>query len=79
MPFDEDDDETNNDDIDENAIIKEVDRHFNASCKVEECLVSVLQIGLLCCATSPHERLPTNVVVNKLRAVRDAFILAKSS
>jgi len=42
---------------------------------VEDCLVSVLQIGLLCSATSPdHERLPANDVVNKLRAIRDACI-----
>jgi serine/threonine protein kinase len=64
MPFEEGeedaDDETNNDDIEEGAINEEVDRHFNARNKVKDCLVSVLQIGLLCSATSPQERLPTN-------------------
>jgi serine/threonine protein kinase len=65
MPFEEDvDDETNNDDNQESAIIK-------------DCLVSVLQIGLLCSATSPHERMPTNDVVNKLSAIRDAFLKFK--
>jgi serine/threonine protein kinase len=82
MPFEESkenaDDETNNDDIEEGAIIKEVDRHFNARSKVEDCLISVLQIGLLSSATSPHERLPTTDVVNKLRAIRDACILTLS-
>jgi hypothetical protein len=48
MPFEEDvDDETSNNGIDESAIIKEVDRHFHARNRVEDCLVSVLQIGLL--------------------------------
>ncbi|XP_059428701.1 putative receptor-like protein kinase At3g47110 [Corylus avellana] len=76
MPFGEDgeDDETNNNDIEESAIIKKVDRHFNARSRVEDCLISVLQIGLLCSATSPHERLPTNEVVNKLRAIRDTCV-----
>jgi serine/threonine protein kinase len=83
MPFEESEEdsdyETNNDDIEEGAIIEEVDRHFNARSKVEDCLVSVLQIGLLCSATSPHERLPTTDVVNKLRAIRDACILTLSN
>jgi len=82
MPFEEDkedaDDETNNDDIEEDAIIEEVDRHFNGRNRVKDCLVSVLQIGLLCSATSPQERLPANDVVNKLRAIRDAYILKLS-
>jgi len=41
MPFeeDDDDDETNN---------EQVDRHFNAGSRAENCLVSVLQIKLLC-------------------------------
>jgi serine/threonine protein kinase len=62
MPFEEDvdDDETNN---------EQFDPHFNAGSRVEDCLVSVLQIGLLCSATSPHERLPANDVVNKLKAI----------
>jgi serine/threonine protein kinase len=72
------DDETNNDDIEEGAIIEEVDRHFNGRNKVKDCLVSVLQIGLLCSTTSPQERLPTNDVINKLRAIRDACTLTLS-
>jgi hypothetical protein len=82
MPFEESeedaDGETNSDDIKEGAIIKEVDRHFNARSRVEDCLLSVLRIGLICSVTSPHERLPTTDVVNKLRAIRDACILTSS-
>ncbi|XP_059458364.1 putative receptor-like protein kinase At3g47110 [Corylus avellana] len=75
MPFEEneDDDETNNVDIEESAIIEEVDHHFNTRSRVVHCLISVLQIGLLCFATSPHECLPTNDVVNKMRAITDTF------
>jgi serine/threonine protein kinase len=82
MPFEEnedDDDETNNVDIEESAIIEEVDHHFNTRSRVVDCLISVLQIGLLCSTTSPHERLPTNDVVNKMKAVRDAFSRSPAS
>jgi serine/threonine protein kinase len=82
MPFEEnedDDDETNNVDIEESAIIEEVDHHFNTRSRVVDCLISVLQIGLLCSATSPHERLPTNDVVNKMKAIRDAFSRSPAS
>jgi serine/threonine protein kinase len=81
MPFEEDEeaahDETNNNGIEESEIIEEVDRHFNAKSKVEDYLVSVLQIGLLCSTTSPRERMPTNDVVSKLSAIRDAFLKFK--
>jgi hypothetical protein len=33
----------------------------------------------LCTATSPHERLPANDVVNKLRAIRDTCILTNAT
>ena len=50
MPFEEDeaDEETNNVDIVESAIVKDIDHHFNAGSKVKDCLLAVLQIGLLC-------------------------------
>ncbi|XP_059428562.1 probable LRR receptor-like serine/threonine-protein kinase At3g47570 [Corylus avellana] len=44
MPFEEneDDDETNNVDIVERTIIKEVDHHFNTRSRVVDCLISML-------------------------------------
>jgi serine/threonine protein kinase len=82
MPLEEDEeaahDETNNDGIEESAIIEEVDHHFNAESGVEDYLVSVLQIGLLCSSTSSRERMPTNDVVSKLSAIRDAFLRFKN-
>ncbi|XP_059451248.1 probable LRR receptor-like serine/threonine-protein kinase At3g47570 [Corylus avellana] len=82
MPLEEDEeaahDETNNDGIEESAIIEEVDCHFNVKSRVEDYLVSVLQIGLLCSTTSPCERMPTNDVVSKLSAIRDAFLRFKN-
>ena len=82
MPFEEDEeaahDETNNDGIEESAIIEEVDLHFNAKIRVEDYLVLVLQIGLLCSTASLRERMPTNDVVSKLSAIRGAFLRFKN-
>ena len=39
-----------------------------------DCLVSVLQIGVSCSATSPSERLPMTVVVNELHAIKNSYL-----
>jgi serine/threonine protein kinase len=85
MPFEEDEEdkeaahgESNKDCIEESTIIEEVNCHFNAESRVEDYLVSMLQIGLLCSTTSPHEQMPTNDVVSKLSAIRDAFLRFKN-
>ncbi|XP_061372393.1 putative receptor-like protein kinase At3g47110 [Gastrolobium bilobum] len=41
---------------------------------MENCLVSVLQIGVSCSATSPSERVPMTVVVNKLHAIKNSYL-----
>ena len=71
--FFEEDEEDANDDIEERQIIEE-DPHVNVSSRIKECLISVFQIGLLCSKTSPNERIPTNVVVNEMNAIRDKFL-----
>ena len=42
--------------------------------RLEECSVSVMQIGLSCSATSSSERMLINVVVNKLKTIRDSYL-----
>ncbi|CAL9002463.1 unnamed protein product [Prunus brigantina] len=42
--------------------------------RLEECLVSVIQIGLSCSAISPSERMQMDVVVSKMKAARDSFL-----
>ena len=61
------------DDVAERTIIEE-DPHVNVNSRIKECLTSVFQIGLSCSKTSPDERMPTNVVVNEINAIRDAFL-----
>ena len=64
------------DDIEEITIIEE-DPHVNVSSRIKECLISVFQIGLSCSKASPDERMPTNVVVNEMNAIRDTFLTSK--
>ncbi|KAI5356036.1 Hypothetical predicted protein [Prunus dulcis] len=42
--------------------------------RLEDCLVSVMQIGLSCSAISPTERKQMYVVVNKMKATRDSYL-----
>ncbi|XP_068317171.1 probable LRR receptor-like serine/threonine-protein kinase At3g47570 [Pyrus communis] len=42
--------------------------------KLKECLVSVMQIGLSCCAMSPRERMLMDAVVRKMSAIRDSYL-----
>ncbi|CAN6715598.1 unnamed protein product [Malus baccata var. baccata] len=42
--------------------------------RLEECLYSVIQIGISCSAISPGERMRMDVVVNKMGALRDSYL-----
>ncbi|XP_068318952.1 probable LRR receptor-like serine/threonine-protein kinase At3g47570 [Pyrus communis] len=42
--------------------------------KLKECLVSMMHIGLSCCAMSPRERMPMDDVVRKMSAIRDSYL-----
>ena len=66
-------DERNEDDIEERAIIEEA-HHVNVSSRIKDCMISVFQIGLSCSTTPPDERMPANVVVNEMKAIRDTFL-----
>ncbi|XP_062004694.1 probable LRR receptor-like serine/threonine-protein kinase At3g47570 [Rosa rugosa] len=40
----------------------------------EECLVSVMHIGVLCSSISPRERIFMDVIVNKMKAIREFYL-----
>nr|POE54864.1 putative lrr receptor-like serine/threonine-protein kinase [Quercus suber] len=65
------DDTRNEEDVEGRAIIEEENLHVNVSSRMIDCLMSVFQIGLSCSASSPNERIPINVVVNEMNAIRD--------
>ncbi|KAJ8570738.1 hypothetical protein K7X08_037710 [Anisodus acutangulus] len=42
--------------------------------RIEECLLSVLVIGLTCSVSSPRDREPINTVLRKLQAIKESFL-----
>ncbi|CAB4284719.1 unnamed protein product [Prunus armeniaca] len=79
----ETDDENDEDDDDDNKYINHIEERPVAGYKdpgpvkakgLEECLDSLMQIGLSCSATSPRDRMPMDVVVNKMNAIRDSYL-----
>lgn len=40
----------------------------------EECLISVMHVGVLCSSISPRERILMDVVVNKMKAIRESYL-----
>ncbi|XP_048423640.1 probable LRR receptor-like serine/threonine-protein kinase At3g47570 [Pyrus x bretschneideri] len=60
--------------LQENPITNRHDRGLVQGRKLDECLVSAMQIGLVCSAISPGERMHMDVVVNKMKAIRDSFM-----
>lgn len=54
-----------------------IHNHFlqNATSRMEECLVSVLRIGLLCANPLPTNRMPMSIVVNKMQEIRDSYFV----
>ncbi|KAL6277838.1 hypothetical protein ACE6H2_021439 [Prunus campanulata] len=67
------DDERYNNDIRARTISSYQDGSPIRQTRLEECLVSVMQIGLSCSAISPSERMRMDVVVNKMKAARDSY------
>ncbi|KAL6138856.1 hypothetical protein ACLB2K_064135 [Fragaria x ananassa] len=70
---DEDDDTRFANDIQERPITRYQDCPQVNTRRLEECLVSVIQIGLLCSALSPRERMLMDITANKMKAIRDSY------
>ncbi|XP_062022933.1 probable LRR receptor-like serine/threonine-protein kinase At3g47570 [Rosa rugosa] len=71
---DNDGDDTYSNDIQERPIAGYKDKGLVKERRLEECLISVMQIGLSCSTVSPSERILMNVVVNKMTAIRDSYL-----
>lgn len=52
---------------------------ITAATMVQDFIVPVMKIGLLCSATSPTQRMTMNVAVNNLNGIKDRFLKLKSS
>ncbi|KAJ4702658.1 putative Receptor-kinase [Melia azedarach] len=75
MIFEEENsDENDEHGIEEKAVNTDIDSQVQKRRKMEECLVSVMKIGLMCSTASPRERRAMNDVVNNLHGIRDSFL-----
>lgn len=80
LPYEETQQEEENEDIgQEIAIMSEEDRRKFVPRWMEECLDSIMRIGLSCSSTTPGERTSMNVVVNKLQAIRNSYLKFKKA
>ncbi|KAL3536503.1 hypothetical protein ACH5RR_004964 [Cinchona calisaya] len=59
-------------DIEEKAIL--YNDMFQSFSSLEECFISVLRIGLSCSNSSPLNRMPMSIVVNKMQEIRDVYL-----
>ncbi|KAJ0087119.1 hypothetical protein Patl1_07645 [Pistacia atlantica] len=69
--------EENEDDETEEAMIRNFESQASNKKKMEEFLVPVMRIGLMCSTASPRERMAMNDVVNNLKSIRDSLIKFK--
>ncbi|GAV75468.1 Pkinase domain-containing protein/LRR_1 domain-containing protein/LRRNT_2 domain-containing protein/LRR_6 domain-containing protein [Cephalotus follicularis] len=74
---DEEDDygEKNEDGIEECAMIGGNELQVDKRSKIEECLASVMIIGVSCSTALPSKRMAIRSVVNKLHSIRDSFLI----
>nr|XP_016493368.1 PREDICTED: probable LRR receptor-like serine/threonine-protein kinase At3g47570 [Nicotiana tabacum] len=71
--------EDNASDLKEKAILQD-DEHIsqlNASTMIEGCLVSILQIGLLCSSSSPRDRMPIRIALDKIHTIKNLYLQSK--
>ncbi|XP_009344722.2 probable LRR receptor-like serine/threonine-protein kinase At3g47570 [Pyrus x bretschneideri] len=60
--------------IQERSLARYKDPGPDKAKRLEECLYSVIQIGISCSTISPGERMLMHVVVNKMGAIRDSYL-----
>ncbi|TKY65864.1 LRR receptor serine/threonine-protein kinase [Spatholobus suberectus] len=72
-------DENQEFECEERAIRRNYEIEDIAKGLMEDCFVSLMQIGVSCSANQPSERMPITVVVNKLHAIKNSFIKIKLS
>ncbi|XP_044510120.1 probable LRR receptor-like serine/threonine-protein kinase At3g47570 [Mangifera indica] len=71
--------EENGDGETDDAVMRNLESEKNNERKMEEMLVSVMRIGLMCSTTSSGERMTMKDVVNNLKSIRDSFIKSEET
>ncbi|XP_055808118.1 probable LRR receptor-like serine/threonine-protein kinase At3g47570 [Solanum dulcamara] len=62
--------------VDPSLLLAEEEQNINQdqARRVEECLLSVLEIGLRCSASSPRDRAPIDTILSMLQAIQESFL-----
>ena len=68
------DEENQEFECEEKAIRRNYEIEATAKGLMEDCFVSLMQIGVYCSANPPSERMAITVVINKLHATKNSFI-----
>ena len=71
--------EETNDEMQKIAIVSEQDCKEIVPRWMEECLVSIMRIGLSCSLREPRERMAMDVVVNELQAIKSSYLKFKKA
>ncbi|BAT84136.1 hypothetical protein VIGAN_04141700 [Vigna angularis var. angularis] len=67
------DEESEESECEEKAIRRKNEIEGMAKGLIEDCFVSLMQIGMSCSANAPDERMPITVVINKLHTIRNVY------
>lgn len=71
--------EDNASELEEKAILQDDEyiSKLNTSTIIQECLVSIMKIGLLCSSSSPRDRMPISIALKEIHTIKNLFLESK--
>ncbi|XP_049414410.1 probable LRR receptor-like serine/threonine-protein kinase At3g47570 [Solanum stenotomum] len=71
--------EDNASDLEEKAILQDDEyiSKLNTSTNIQECLISIMKIGLLCSSSSPRDRMPISIALKEIHTIKNLFLESK--
>ncbi|KAH0655221.1 hypothetical protein KY285_030103 [Solanum tuberosum] len=71
--------EDNASDLEEKAILQDDEyiSKLNTSTIIQECLISIMKIGLLCSSSSPRDRMPISIALKEIHTIKNLFLESK--
>lgn len=71
--------EDNASDLEEKAILQDDEyiSKLNTSAIIQECLISIMKIWLLCSSSSPRDRMPISIALKEIHTIKNLFLETK--
>ncbi|XP_058067712.1 probable LRR receptor-like serine/threonine-protein kinase At3g47570 [Magnolia sinica] len=63
--------------LEETKVTQDSRNDINTKDRMQDCLISMVKIGVLCSSESPRERMGMKDVVNKMHAIKDLYLGAR--